>query len=83
MVVGKRASEGDAPAILEPLQEVEVLEHTAARLECRVTGASLEVTWYKDDKPIREGPQISTHFADNVCSLVIPRTELDDEALYR
>ena len=73
------------PLFIEPLKDVQVKEDHPATLNCRVTGKpDPEITWYKDDSIIEadDRHEIKLDF-DNLCVLMILKTNLDDEGTYK
>lgn len=73
------------PLFTEPLKDVQVDEDHPATFNCRVSGKpEPEITWYKDDSLIEAGERhvIKMDF-DNLCVLMIPKSDLDDEGTYK
>lgn len=73
------------PELIKPLEDVEVLEGTAARLECSFAhAADATVTWYKDEEPLNDDSErLTMKFDGEVCALTIPDAMLDDEGDYK
>ncbi|TSK62570.1 Myosin light chain kinase, smooth muscle [Bagarius yarrelli] len=67
-----------APSFSLVIQDVEVVEGSAARFDCKI-----EVVWYKDDQPIKETRHFQIDYEeDGHCSLVISEVCPDDDAKY-
>ncbi|XP_036425734.1 myosin light chain kinase, smooth muscle isoform X2 [Colossoma macropomum] len=66
------------------IQDVEVVEGSAARFDCKIEGyPDPEVVWYKDDQPIKETRHFQIDYEeDGHCSLVISEVCPDDDAKY-
>ena len=73
------------PALLEPLEDTEVLEGSAAKLGCKFAHASdATVTWYVDGEPLDlDDERCTVEFDGETCSLTIVETTLDDEGDYK
>ncbi|XP_016418865.1 myosin light chain kinase, smooth muscle-like [Sinocyclocheilus rhinocerous] len=73
-----------APRISSVIQDVEVVEGSAARFDCKIEGyPDPEVVWYKDDLPIKETRHFQIDYEeDGHCSLVISEVCPDDDAKY-
>ncbi|XP_016093756.1 myosin light chain kinase, smooth muscle-like [Sinocyclocheilus grahami] len=73
-----------APSISSVIQDVEVVEGSAARFDCKIEGyPDPEVVWYKDDLPIKETRHFQIDYEeDGHCSLVISEVCPDDDAKY-
>lgn len=53
------------------------------RLECRVSGsAPLNVTWYKNDTKVTEGPNVKTSLVDSLAVLELLSSSFDDDGVY-
>lgn len=75
---------GTAPEFFKPLKKVDVVEGSAAKLECWVHGKpEPSIEWFKDDEPVKSGKQIKTYFDSEVCRLTISDTVADDEGEYK
>jgi len=60
------------------------LEGDSTRLECEIAaGPNPEVSWFKDDEPIREDDRITFEDNGDVHALVIQPAEIDDENVYK
>ncbi|KAL4608979.1 myosin light chain kinase, smooth muscle-like isoform X2 [Arapaima gigas] len=66
------------------IKDVEVVEGSAARFDCKIEGyPDPEVVWYKDDQPIKETRHFQIDYdEDGNCSLVISEVTSDDDAKY-
>jgi hypothetical protein len=54
------------------------------KLECSFSGSPQpDVEWFKDGGPLEENDRVTCTVNDDVTSLVIKRTEADDEGWYR
>lgn len=73
-----------APSFTSVIQDVEVVEGSAARFDCKIEGyPDPEVVWYKDDQPIKETRHFQIDYEeDGHCSLVISEVCPDDDAKY-
>ncbi|XP_056315650.1 myosin light chain kinase, smooth muscle isoform X1 [Danio aesculapii] len=73
-----------APSFASVIQDVEVVEGSAARFDCKIEGyPDPEVVWYKDDQPIKETRHFQIDYEeDGHCSLVISEVCPDDDAKY-
>lgn len=72
------------PTFSSVIQDVEVVEGSAARFDCKIEGyPDPEVVWYKDDQPIKETRHFQIDYEeDGHCSLVISEVCPDDDAKY-
>ncbi|XP_029980113.1 myosin light chain kinase, smooth muscle-like isoform X2 [Sphaeramia orbicularis] len=72
------------PTFSSVIQDVEVVEGSAARFDCKIEGyPDPEVVWYKDDQPIKETRHFQIDYdEDGNCSLVISEVSGDDDAKY-
>ncbi|XP_062854171.1 myosin light chain kinase, smooth muscle [Trichomycterus rosablanca] len=72
------------PTFTLVIQDVEVVEGSAARFDCKIEGyPDPEVIWYKDDLPIKETRHFQIDYEeDGHCSLVISEVCPDDDAKY-
>ncbi|XP_051567682.1 myosin light chain kinase, smooth muscle-like isoform X1 [Myxocyprinus asiaticus] len=73
-----------APTFSSVIRDVEVVEGSAARFDCKIEGyPDPEVVWYKDDQPIKETRHFQIDYEeDGHCSLVISEVCPDDDAKY-
>ncbi|KAM8858183.1 LOW QUALITY PROTEIN: myosin light chain kinase, smooth muscle-like [Synchiropus picturatus] len=73
-----------APSFSSLIQDVEVVEGSAARFHCKIEGfPDPEVVWYKDEQPIKETRHFQIDYdEDGNCSLVISEVSGDDDAKY-
>lgn len=83
------AAELEAKTLMKPtfssvIKDVEVVEGSAARFDCKIEGyPDPEVVWYKDDQPIKETRHFQIDYdEDGNCSLVISEVNGDDDAKY-
>ncbi|TWW80202.1 Myosin light chain kinase, smooth muscle [Takifugu flavidus] len=72
------------PTFSTVIKDVEVVEGSAARFDCKIEGyPDPEVVWYKDDQPIKETRHFQIDYdEDGNCSLVISEVSGDDDAKY-
>uniref|UniRef100_A0A8C9T102 Myosin light chain kinase, smooth muscle n=1 Tax=Scleropages formosus TaxID=113540 RepID=A0A8C9T102_SCLFO len=85
---GDTAEEEDRPH-MKPyfstvIKDVEVVEGSAARFDCKIEGyPDPEVVWYKDDQPIKETRHFQIDYdEDGNCSLTISEVSGEDDAKY-
>ena len=75
---------GTAPEFFKPLKKVQVIEGSAAKLECWVHGKpEPNIEWFKDDEPVESSKRIKTYFDSEVCRLTISDSVADDEGEYK
>ncbi|XP_027020238.2 myosin light chain kinase, smooth muscle isoform X1 [Tachysurus fulvidraco] len=72
------------PSFSSLIKDVEVVEGSAARFDCKIEGyPDPEVVWYKDDQPIKETRHFQIDYdEEGNCSLVISEVSADDDAKY-
>ncbi|XP_061083193.1 myosin light chain kinase, smooth muscle [Conger conger] len=72
------------PTFSKVIKDVEVVEGSAARFDCKIEGyPDPEVVWYKDEQPIKETRHFQIDYdEDGNCSLVISEVSGDDDAKY-
>ncbi|XP_031438230.2 myosin light chain kinase, smooth muscle [Clupea harengus] len=72
------------PTFNNVIRDVEVVEGSAARFDCKIEGyPDPDVVWYKDDHPIKETRHFQIDYEeDGHCSLVISEVCPDDDAKY-
>ncbi|XP_076602372.1 myosin light chain kinase, smooth muscle isoform X5 [Chaetodon auriga] len=72
------------PTFSSVIKDVEVVEGSAARFDCKIEGyPDPEVVWYKDEQPIKETRHFQIDYdEDGNCSLVISEVSGDDDAKY-
>lgn len=72
------------PTFSSVIKDVEVVEGSAARFDCKIEGyPDPEVVWFKDDQPIKETRHFQIDYdEDGNCSLVISEVSGDDDAKY-
>ncbi|KAM6970665.1 myosin light chain kinase, smooth muscle [Aplochiton taeniatus] len=72
------------PTFSSVIKDVEVVEGSAARFDCKIEGyPDPEVVWYKDDHPIKETRHFQIDYdEDGNCCLVISEVSGDDDAKY-
>lgn len=76
--------QGTPPEFFKPLKKVEVVEGSAAKLECWIHAKpEPAIEWLKDDEPIEHSKRIKTYFDSEVCRLTISNTVADDEGEYK
>ncbi|XP_055070840.2 myosin light chain kinase, smooth muscle isoform X2 [Misgurnus anguillicaudatus] len=72
------------PTFNTVIKDVEVVEGSAARFDCKIEGyPDPEVVWYKDEQPIKETRHFQIDYdEDGNCSLIISEVSGDDDAKY-
>ncbi|XP_078463410.1 palladin-like isoform X1 [Lampetra planeri] len=72
------------PRFTKTLRDVEVVEGSAAKFECKVEGnPDPEVTWYKNDDVIEETLRVQVEYEENgTCTLTITEVLAEDDARY-
>ncbi|XP_051998180.1 myosin light chain kinase, smooth muscle-like isoform X3 [Xyrauchen texanus] len=72
------------PTFTSVIKDVEVVEGSAARFDCKIEGyPDPEVVWYRDEQPIKETRHFQIDYdEDGNCSLVISEVSGDDDAKY-
>ncbi|XP_028662306.1 myosin light chain kinase, smooth muscle [Erpetoichthys calabaricus] len=72
------------PYFTKVIKDVEVIEGSAARFDCKIEGyPDPEVVWFKDDQPIKETRHFQIDYdEEGNCSLVISDVCADDDAKY-
>ncbi|XP_017325060.1 myosin light chain kinase, smooth muscle isoform X1 [Ictalurus punctatus] len=72
------------PSFSSVIKDVEVVEGSAARFDCKIEGyPDPEVVWYKDDQPIKETRHFQIDYdEEGNCSLIISEVSGDDDAKY-
>ncbi|XP_058051190.1 myosin light chain kinase, smooth muscle isoform X2 [Ahaetulla prasina] len=72
------------PYFSKTIQEIEVVEGSAARFDCKIEGyPDPEVIWYKDEQSIKESRHFQIDYdEDGNCSLIISEVCGDDDAKY-
>ncbi|XP_043930851.1 myosin light chain kinase, smooth muscle isoform X2 [Protopterus annectens] len=72
------------PFFTKTIRDVEVVEGSAARFDCKIEGCpDPDVVWYKDDQPIRESRNFQIDYdEEGNCCLVIAEVSGDDDAKY-
>ncbi|XP_036965132.1 myosin light chain kinase, smooth muscle isoform X4 [Acanthopagrus latus] len=72
------------PTFSSVIKDVEVVEGSAARFDCKIEGyPDPEVVWYKDEQPIKETRHFQIDYdEEGNCSLVISEVSGDDDAKY-
>uniref|UniRef100_A0A671QML4 Myosin light chain kinase, smooth muscle n=1 Tax=Sinocyclocheilus anshuiensis TaxID=1608454 RepID=A0A671QML4_9TELE len=72
------------PTFSSVIKDVEVVEGSAARFDCKIEGyPDPEVVWFKDEQPIKETRHFQIDYdEDGNCSLVISEVSGDDDAKY-
>uniref|UniRef100_A0A8D2Q5V0 Myosin light chain kinase, smooth muscle n=2 Tax=Varanus komodoensis TaxID=61221 RepID=A0A8D2Q5V0_VARKO len=72
------------PYFSKTIQDIEVVEGSAARFDCKIEGyPDPEVIWYKDDQSIKESRHFQIEYdEDGNCSLTISEVCGDDDAKY-
>ncbi|XP_063073323.1 myosin light chain kinase, smooth muscle [Engraulis encrasicolus] len=73
-----------APTFITVIRDVEVVEGSAARFDCKIEGyPDPDVVWYKDEQPIKETRHFQIDYdEDGHCALVISEVCPDDDAKY-
>ncbi|KAM9710356.1 LOW QUALITY PROTEIN: titin-like [Menidia menidia] len=62
-----------APVLLAPLQDLLVPEGQRAQLQCTVSGEDLQVSWFCNDREIRQSDVFRMSHLDETCVLEISR----------
>ncbi|XP_060118705.1 myosin light chain kinase, smooth muscle isoform X1 [Heteronotia binoei] len=72
------------PYFSKTIQDIEVVEGSAARFDCKIEGyPDPEAIWYKDDQSIKESRHFQIDYdEDGNCSLTISEVCGDDDAKY-
>ncbi|KAG8125177.1 hypothetical protein E2320_020440, partial [Naja naja] len=72
------------PYFSKTIQDMEVVEGSAARFDCKIEGyPDPEVIWYKDEQSIKESRHFQIDYdEDGNCSLIISEVCGDDDAKY-
>nr|XP_015214260.1 PREDICTED: myosin light chain kinase, smooth muscle isoform X1 [Lepisosteus oculatus]XP_015214261.1 PREDICTED: myosin light chain kinase, smooth muscle isoform X1 [Lepisosteus oculatus] len=72
------------PYFSQVIKDVEVVEGSAARFDCKIEGyPDPVVVWYKDDQPIKETRHFQIDYdEEGNCCLVISDVSGDDDAKY-
>ncbi|KAF4086994.1 hypothetical protein AMELA_G00090510, partial [Ameiurus melas] len=72
------------PSFSSVIKDVEVVEGSAARFDCKIEGyPDPEVVWYKDDQPIKETRHFQIDYdEEGNCSLIISEVSGDDDSKY-
>ncbi|XP_008303089.1 myosin light chain kinase, smooth muscle [Stegastes partitus] len=72
------------PTFSSVIKDVEVVEGSAARFDCKIEGyPDPEVVWYKDEQPIKETRHYQIDYdEEGNCSLVISEVSGDDDSKY-
>lgn len=80
----KELREKGPPRVLEPLEDVVLMEGSAAKLTCRISAfPDPFIRWSKDGKELRDGPKYRYIFEDpDVVALVVRDGELADLGQY-
>ena len=69
---------------MSKFQDCEVVAGSELKLECSFEGSPQpEVEWFKDGGPLVKNSRITCTLCDGSTSLVIKKTEADDEGWYR
>lgn len=76
--------EGLSPRFtLKPI-DVDAVEGTPVRLQCRVTGAPTpEVRWYRDNEPLIQGDKYHIDVDDGLYSLTVTDVTEEDSGHYK
>jgi hypothetical protein len=74
-----------APVVHQDLRDCQVLEGSAARFDCRLSGfPEPRVHWYKDGRELEESRHIVVEFeGEDLCSLIVREAGPDDEGVYK
>ena len=72
------------PVFIQQLTNCEIIENSAARFECKVSGnPEPEVEWYKDGRLLKESKQLTFLYDDNDnCKLIITKGTAADAGEY-
>ena len=73
------------PVFIQHLTNCEIIENSAARFECKVSGnPEPEVEWYKDGRLLKESKQLTFLYDDNDnCKLIITKGTAADAGEYK
>lgn len=78
------AERKDPPSFIKPLKPQVITDGNDIKLSCRVAGSpDLVIEWFKDEKKIVSNRRAKLHFHDGLCTLVIKKSTLDDQGIYR
>ncbi|XP_077997324.1 muscle M-line assembly protein unc-89-like [Glandiceps talaboti] len=74
----------EPPKFTKKITECEVIEGSAARFECKITGTPApEVTWYKDKKELKEGKHFRMEYdGSGLCCLTVADVTANDDDVY-
>ncbi|XP_051875722.1 myosin light chain kinase, smooth muscle-like isoform X2 [Pristis pectinata] len=72
------------PYFSKTFQDVEVIESSAARFDCKIEGyPDPEVIWFKDEQPIKESRHYQIEYdEDGNCSLLVSDVSARDDGKY-
>ncbi|RVE61151.1 hypothetical protein OJAV_G00167850 [Oryzias javanicus] len=70
------------PALIAPLQDILVSEGRPAQLQCSVSGEDLQVSWFCNDREIRQSDIFRMSHFDETCLLEISRVLPSHEGEY-
>ena len=79
-----RPQQEHKPAFYVPLSNTTCTEKDNTMIECVIIGCpELEVIWYQEDTPVREGPNCRLEFEGDACRLLLTNVELHQAGDYR
>lgn len=74
----------EPPSFIKQLKPHVITEGNDIKLACRVAGSpDLVIEWFKDEKKIISNRRGKIHFHDGLCTLVIKKSTLDDQGIYK
>ena len=78
-------SVGDAPELVEGLEDTTVIAPEDAVLDCEIKPGDPKaaIHWYKEAKEIYKGKKYTMTYSENIAELTIKNPEPNDNGLYR
>ncbi|KAM4608731.1 titin-like [Polymixia lowei] len=71
-----------APVVISPLRDLQVAEGQPAMFQCSVSGEDVQITWYCNDREIRQSHNCKMSHFGETCQLDISRVLRDEEGEY-